>query len=50
MDPLTYKQSGVNIEAADDAVRRLGPLVRSTYRPEVLGELGAFAGPDGCLL
>ncbi len=44
MDPLTYKQSGVNIEAADDAVRRLGPLVRSTYRPEVLGELGAFAG------
>lgn len=43
MDPLTYKQSGVDIEAVDAAVRRIGPLVRSTFRPEVLGELGAFA-------
>ena len=44
MDPLTYKQSGVDIEAADAAVRRIGPLARSTFRPEVLGEIGAFAG------
>ena len=44
MDPMTYKQSGVDIEAADAAVRRIGPLARSTFRPEVLGEIGAFAG------
>jgi phosphoribosylformylglycinamidine cyclo-ligase len=44
MDSLTYKQSGVDIEAADAAVRRIGPLARSTFRPEVLGEIGAFAG------
>ncbi len=44
MDPMTYKQSGVDIEAADAAVRRIGPLARSTFRPEVLGGIGAFAG------
>src|SRR3990172_8326786 len=26
MDPLTYKQSGVDIEAAESAVRRIAPL------------------------
>ncbi len=41
---MTYKQSGVDIEAADAAVRRIRPLARSTFRPEVLGEIGAFAG------
>lgn len=44
MDPLTYKQSGVDIEAAEAAIRRIGPLAKSTFRPEVLGEIGAFAG------
>ena len=44
MDPLTYKQSGVDIEAAESAVRRIAPLAKSTFRPEVLGEIGAFAG------
>ncbi len=44
MDPLTYKQSGVDIEAADEAVRRIGPLATSTFRAEVLGGIGAFAG------
>lgn len=44
MDPLTYKQSGVDIEAAEAAVRRIAPLAKSTFRPEVLGEIGAFAG------
>ncbi|MBI4591144.1 MAG: phosphoribosylformylglycinamidine cyclo-ligase [Candidatus Rokubacteria bacterium] len=43
MDPLTYKQSGVDLEAAEEAVRRIGPLARSTFRREVLGEIGAFA-------
>ena len=44
MDPLTYKQSGVDIEAAEAAVRRIAPLAKSTFRAEVLGEIGAFAG------
>ncbi|MBI4012046.1 MAG: phosphoribosylformylglycinamidine cyclo-ligase [Candidatus Rokubacteria bacterium] len=41
---LTYKAAGVDIRAGDEAVRRLAPLARQTYRPEVLGDIGAFAG------
>ena len=41
---VTYKASGVDIRAGDEAVRRLAPLARRTYRPEVLGDVGAFAG------
>ena len=44
MDPLTYRAAGVDIEAGDEAVRRIGPLARSTFRPEVLGGIGGFAG------
>ncbi|MBI4240979.1 MAG: phosphoribosylformylglycinamidine cyclo-ligase, partial [Candidatus Rokubacteria bacterium] len=44
MDPLTYRQSGVDIEAGDEAVRRIIPLAQKTFRPEVLGGIGAFAG------
>jgi phosphoribosylformylglycinamidine cyclo-ligase len=43
MEPLTYREAGVDIEAGDEAVRRIGPLARRTYRPEVLGGIGAFA-------
>jgi phosphoribosylformylglycinamidine cyclo-ligase len=41
--PLTYRDAGVDIEAGDEAVRRLTPHARSTSRPEVLGGIGAFA-------
>jgi phosphoribosylformylglycinamidine cyclo-ligase len=48
---LTYAEAGVSIEAGDEAVRRIAPLVRSTFRPEVLGDVGAFGAlvrlPDG---
>jgi phosphoribosylformylglycinamidine cyclo-ligase len=43
VERLTYRQAGVDIEAGDEAVRRIGPLARRTYRPEVLGGVGAFA-------
>jgi phosphoribosylformylglycinamidine cyclo-ligase len=43
MKPLTYRAAGVDIEAGDEAVRRIGPVARSTFRPEVLGGIGAFA-------
>jgi phosphoribosylformylglycinamidine cyclo-ligase len=41
---LTYRAAGVDIHAGDLAVRRLAPIARRTYRPEVLGAIGAFAG------
>ncbi len=40
----TYKQSGVDIDAGNEFVRRIKPLVRSTFRPEVLADLGGFGG------
>jgi phosphoribosylformylglycinamidine cyclo-ligase len=43
LKPLTYRDAGVDIEAGDEAVRRLTPHARSTSRPEVLGGIGAFA-------
>src|SRR5215210_929241 len=40
----TYKQAGVDIDAGDEFVNRIKPLVRSTFRPEVLTDLGGFGG------
>ena len=41
---LSYRASGVDIDAGERAVRRLAPWARATFRPEVLGDIGAFAG------
>ena len=41
---LSYRAAGVDIGAGEEAVRRLAPWARATYRPEVLGDIGAFAG------
>ena len=43
MKPLTYRAAGVDIEAGEEAVRRIGPLAQRTLRPEVLGGIGGFA-------
>ncbi|MBW1811936.1 MAG: phosphoribosylformylglycinamidine cyclo-ligase [Deltaproteobacteria bacterium] len=40
----TYKDAGVDIEAGDQFVKDIGPLVQSTMRPEVVGSLGGFSG------
>jgi phosphoribosylformylglycinamidine cyclo-ligase len=40
----TYRDAGVDIQRGDEFVRRIGPLVRSTFRPEVMGDLGGFGG------
>ncbi|WP_447972742.1 phosphoribosylformylglycinamidine cyclo-ligase [Nitrospira sp. Kam-Ns4a] len=40
----TYKQAGVDIDAGNELVRRITPLVRATFRPEVLTDLGGFGG------
>ena len=42
--PLTYADSGVDIEAGNALVSRLKPLVKATARPGVTGELGGFGG------
>ena len=40
----TYKEAGVDIEAGEEAVRRMAPLVRGTFTPGVLADIGAFGG------
>jgi phosphoribosylformylglycinamidine cyclo-ligase len=40
----TYEAAGVSIEAGEDAVARIKDDVRSTFRPEVLGDIGGFGG------
>ncbi len=40
----TYRQAGVDLEAAEALVRLIGPLVRRTYGPQVMRSHGAFAG------
>jgi phosphoribosylformylglycinamidine cyclo-ligase len=42
--PLSYAAAGVSLAAADEFVDRIGPLVRRTYGPRVLGGHGGFAG------
>ncbi|MCE2393535.1 phosphoribosylformylglycinamidine cyclo-ligase [Candidatus Poribacteria bacterium] len=41
---LTYASAGVSIDAQEDALKRLKPLLQSTHRPEVLSEVGNFGG------
>lgn len=40
---LTYRDAGVDIEAGDELVRRIGPAAKATHRPELLSGLGGFA-------
>ncbi|MSP92730.1 MAG: phosphoribosylformylglycinamidine cyclo-ligase [Myxococcales bacterium] len=42
--PLTYADSGVDIERGDEFVKRIAPLARATHRAEVLAGVGGFAG------
>jgi phosphoribosylformylglycinamidine cyclo-ligase len=40
--PLTYRDAGVDIDAGNALVERIKPLVRRSFRPEVMGGLGGF--------
>ncbi len=40
----TYASSGVDIAAGEEAVQRIKDKVRSTFRPEVIGDIGGFGG------
>jgi phosphoribosylformylglycinamidine cyclo-ligase len=44
MSGLTYKASGVDITRAEDALGRVRERIARTKRPEVIGDVGAFAG------
>ncbi len=41
---LTYKDSGVNIDAQDEALKSVSRAVKATFKPEVLSGIGAFGG------
>ena len=39
---LTYRDAGVDIDAGNELVERIKPLVKRSFRPEVMGGLGGF--------
>jgi len=41
---VDYRRSGVDIDAGNEAVRRIKSLARTTYTPAVLSGVGAFGG------
>jgi phosphoribosylformylglycinamidine cyclo-ligase len=40
----SYEDAGVSISAGEEAVDRIKEKVRSTFRPEVIGDIGGFGG------
>lgn len=54
--PLTYRAAGVDIDAADELIRRIGGLARATHGAQVVAGIGGFAslvalpGGEGPLL
>ena len=43
-DQVTYKDAGVDIDEGARAVDGIRAAVKSTYRPEVVGDIGGFGG------
>jgi phosphoribosylformylglycinamidine cyclo-ligase len=41
---VKYRDAGVDISRAEDALARIRDKVRATKRPEVIGDIGAFGG------
>ncbi|GAA0542768.1 phosphoribosylformylglycinamidine cyclo-ligase [Rhizomicrobium palustre] len=42
--PITYKDAGVDIDAGEALVERIGPAAKATRRPGADAELGGFGG------
>jgi phosphoribosylformylglycinamidine cyclo-ligase len=42
--PITYKDAGVDIDAGDELVERIKPLAARLRIPEVIDDIGGFAG------
>lgn len=43
-EQITYKDAGVDIDEGTRAVDAIRASVKSTYRPEVIGDIGGFGG------
>jgi len=41
---VTYRDAGVDIDAGNQLVERIKPLVKATRRPGVMGSIGGFGG------
>ena len=44
MERMTYRDAGVDIDAGNESVSLIKDAVRTTYRSEVMGDLGGFGG------
>lgn len=44
MNGLTYKNAGVDIDEGDRFIDIIAPIVRKTFRPEVMTDIGSFGG------
>ena len=42
--PTTYREAGVDIDAGNELVRRIGPLAKRTRHPLVIADVGGFSG------
>jgi len=42
MTRLTYKKAGVDVEEGDRFVKLISPIVKKTFRPEVMTDIGSF--------
>ncbi len=51
MSTVSYKDAGVDIDAGNQFVENIKPLVKSTFDKNVVGGIGSFAGayelPEG---
>lgn len=43
-DQFTYKSAGVDIDAGEETVRQIKPMIRSTFNENVLADIGGFGG------
>lgn len=43
-DTSRYKEAGVDLDAAQDFVQRVKPLVRATFKGNVIADIGGFGG------
>ncbi len=44
MSTISYKDAGVDIDAGNEFVEKIKPIVKSTFNQNVIGGIGSFAG------
>ncbi|MDY6855117.1 MAG: phosphoribosylformylglycinamidine cyclo-ligase [Thermodesulfobacteriota bacterium] len=42
LEKKTYKDAGVDLDTGNEFVKKIKPLVKSTFRPEVMTDIGGF--------